>query len=422
MINLQEKTWVIIGDLIDSRNIKNRKKTQQNLNFVLEKVNKKYCELILVPFKITLGDEFVGVLNSYHIILDLMQYLDSQLEDIQIRYGIGYGKFESPYKGKGYKQALLAVETAKKKKFRVHLSAHKEDGRLYILLNIILHLYFHILSNYNSRQKYILYQLIEGKTQQEIARQIGSSQSSISQSLDRINWHLLLKVHDSFKQLAELSMITQPINNWGDYIAIIGALPVKLLNESVFINLLNFINLNYRDIIKARFTLTSLSPEDEDYYEFQSLLYNKGKYLFDFFHLLIDLFILIDDLHLGLGIGRISTEFNEQAIGMDGNSFYRARESVSRSLSENMPLYIKTDDNSRDWIYSLLFRLFFEFVRRWSFKQFAVIRFKEDKLIQNKIREKMKLKSQSTVAKHLKTAGWQEYNYIINNIVKFLDK
>ena len=63
MINLQENTWVIIGDLIDSRNIKNRKKAQQNLNFVLEKVNKKYCELILVPFKITLGDEFVGVLE-----------------------------------------------------------------------------------------------------------------------------------------------------------------------------------------------------------------------------------------------------------------------------------------------------------------------------------------------------------------------
>lgn len=32
-------------------------------------------------------------------------------------------------------------------------------------------------------------------------------------------------------------------------------------------------NLNYRDIIKARFTLTSLSPKDEEYYEFQSLLY-----------------------------------------------------------------------------------------------------------------------------------------------------
>ena len=34
----------------------------------------------------------------------------------------------------------------------------------------------------------------------------------------------------------------------------------------------------------------------------------------------------------------------------------------------------------------------------------------------------MKLSSQSTVAKHSKTAGWQEYKYIVDNIVNYLGK
>ena len=419
---MQGSTWVIIGDLVGSRNIQNREKAQEKLNCALESVNHKYHKNIIVPFKITLGDEFVGVLNSYNLILDLLQYLDNQVENIQIRYGIGYGKFELPYKGRGYKKALLAVETAKKKKYRVHLSANEEGSQLFIVLNMILHLYFHILSNYNSRQKYILYQLIQGKTQQEIAKGIGSSQSSISQSLDKINWRLLLKVHDSFKQLHKLIKINQTITNRDTYIAIIGAVPVELFDKAVFTNLLNYINVNYRNVIKASFTVTSLSPEDVRYYEFQGLLYNQGNYLSDFLHLMIDLYILIDDLHLGLGIGRISTEFNEQAIGMDGDSFYKARDAVSRSLSDNMSLYLKTDSNSGGWIYKLIFPLLIEYIRGWSFKQYAVIKFKEDKLIQDRIRENMKLKSQSTVAKHLKTAAWHEYNYIMSNIVNLLDK
>ena len=53
----------IIGDLIDSKNIEHRQEVQTNLLNTLDRINSKYCQLIVSKFKITLGDEFEGLMS-----------------------------------------------------------------------------------------------------------------------------------------------------------------------------------------------------------------------------------------------------------------------------------------------------------------------------------------------------------------------
>ncbi|MGJ0961539.1 SatD family protein [Faecalicoccus pleomorphus] len=53
----------IIGDIIDSKNIEHRQEIQTKLLNTLNKSNSKYYKSIVSKFKITLGDEFGGLMR-----------------------------------------------------------------------------------------------------------------------------------------------------------------------------------------------------------------------------------------------------------------------------------------------------------------------------------------------------------------------
>ncbi|MTI59456.1 MAG: hypothetical protein FH762_05615 [Firmicutes bacterium] len=421
MIVLLDQQVVIIGDLVDSRKLENRREVQEKLNAVLDEVNSKYSEVIRVPFKVTLGDEFVGVLESYEQILDLLQYMDVKFNGIELRYGLGAGLFDN-YKGQGYKNALVAINTAKKNKFRVHLLMDNNRNTALLIINLLLHLYFSILAKYNGRQKYIIYQLVRGKTQEEIAAVLDTSQSSISQSLKKINWALLLKTNEIFCNLQQHIKICSDICK-GNYIALIAAWPTKANNERDVRNLLNSINQEYSDIIRSKLILTSLSSEDDDFYEFQGLFYNEQDRFNRMLSLIVDMYIELQGLYTGLGIGGIATKIRNEALGMDGNAFYRAREVLAICFSQKKQLGIKFSNNFIDDLYSHVLSLFIEIIQSWSPKQSSAVRYKQKGLTQNQIKEKMNL-SRSTVVEHLQRAGWYEYEFIFNSICNLfiLDK
>ncbi|QTL99690.1 hypothetical protein GM661_17890 [Iocasia frigidifontis] len=421
MIVLLDQQVVIIGDLVDSRKLENRREVQEKLNFVLDEVNSKYREVIRVPFKVTLGDEFVGVLESYEQMLDLLQYMDVKFNGIELRYGLGAGLFDN-YKGQGYKNALEAINTAKKNKFKVHLLMDNNRDTALLIINLLLHLYFSILAKYNGRQKYIIYQLARGKTQEEIAAVLDTSQSSISQSLKKINWALLLKTNEIFYNLQQYIKICSDICK-GTYIALIAAWPTKANDERVVRNLLNSINQEYSDIIRSKLILTSLSSEDDDFYEFQGLFYNEQDKFNRILSLIVDIYIELQGLYSGLGIGDIATKIRNEALGMDGTAFYRAREVLASCFSQKMQLGIKFSNNFIDDLYAHVLSLFIEIIKSWSPKQSLAVRYKQKGLTQNQIKEKMNL-SRSTVVEHLQRAGWYEYEFIFNSICNLfiLDK
>ena len=54
---------VIIGDIVNSRAMDNRGEVQKRFRTVLSDINTKYKAYISAEFKITLGDEFQGLLS-----------------------------------------------------------------------------------------------------------------------------------------------------------------------------------------------------------------------------------------------------------------------------------------------------------------------------------------------------------------------
>lgn len=413
---MQNEPLVIIGDLIASRKIENRREVQQRLQAVLEEVNQKYGGILMVPFEVTLGDEFVGVLQGYQKLLDLLHYMEARLGGIEVRYGISYGTFEGLNRGQAYQDALRSIKVARKNKYRIHLAGGDTGEELPAIINIVLHLYFRILSGLNGRQRYIVYEIARGKTQQEIAELLGTSQSSISQSLGKVNWRLLSRIYGVFCRIPEILKEGKKDSCRGDYIALIGAWPLERGKEEGIDGLLASINEKYRGIIRSGFVVTTLSPEDSQYCEFQGLLFNDPEAFEKVLELVVELYTKVEGLCLGLGIGNIVTRIEDRAVGMDGSAFHRAREAVGNCFSEQLQLNIKFFNNSLDYLYSLILGLFVEFIKGWSPRQALAVRLKQEGLTQNEIRERMNLSSRSTVVEHLQKAGWPDYKYILKGM------
>ena len=409
---------VVIGDIVESKKIDNRKSVQNKLAKLLAKLNDDYQKYIESPFKITLGDEFYGVINNFSPLIDILQILEVEFKEIDFRFGIGQGEFNDHKQGTAYKNALKAVKIVKNKKFGTHLIS-ADDNNNFEIINLILHLYFNIFNKFTFNQKYIIYNLSRGKKQKEIAADLDSSQSSISQSLSNINWRLLVKTVDFFKKIAS-NYSEIEINLRGEYLALIGAYPSELNQGNKLKNTLTGINGDYNKLIRSKFVLTNLSDEAEDYFEFQGLFRKEISKYQKLVYLLVDLYYEIDELYVGIGSGKISTEIKEQALGMDGPAFYKARKALKKSFAVGMPLNLISDENIADTSFSIILSLLIELIKKWTVQQKKAVDYRITGLSQNKIKEKMGLSARSTLVEHLQRAGWKEYDYIVKTLAKLL--
>ncbi len=112
----------IIGDIIDSRTLTNRRQVQIQLQKVLQRVNNfsflgTYKQLIDISpfsytttkqvqltneknsitssFTITLGDEFQGLLSNYSHVVSIVDYIERHMWPVRIRFGIGIGEIHT---------------------------------------------------------------------------------------------------------------------------------------------------------------------------------------------------------------------------------------------------------------------------------------------------------------------------------------
>ena len=94
-VNSKNIYVAIIGDIIDSKKIKNRNEVQQKLKHVLSKINQSYDDIIAANFIISLGDEFQGLLCQQEKVFEIVNDIEMNMFPIKIRFGIGVGKIDT---------------------------------------------------------------------------------------------------------------------------------------------------------------------------------------------------------------------------------------------------------------------------------------------------------------------------------------
>ncbi len=126
----------IIGDLVKSRELKNRKNTQNNLNKALRGINgSSFSTTIQSKFVITIGDEFQDLVSRGSPLRHFLNHYNSLFGDtFNTRFGIGLGGLSTRLKseaigmdGPCFHNARLAVLRAKKENKNIIFNGFEMD-------------------------------------------------------------------------------------------------------------------------------------------------------------------------------------------------------------------------------------------------------------------------------------------------------
>lgn len=213
----------IIGDIIHSKSIPDRRNIQIQLKDVLDQINTEFNQEVSAKFIITLGDEFQGLLSSASNILQIIDRIQFEMFPVRIRFGIGIGNIETEIikdmaigaDGPAYHYAREMMNYIKicerGKMFGSTNIMLKADAHLDLitLINSSLQLCSYLERNWTDKQRTLLKLIIlENKNQKEAAIELGIEQSSVQRRLKAAGYYDYISVKSSIKDILK--------ENWGE--------------------------------------------------------------------------------------------------------------------------------------------------------------------------------------------------------------
>lgn len=200
-----DKYVAIIGDIVDSKKINNRKVIQRKFKNVLTDINVKYSEDIASKFTITLGDEFQGLLKNRNNIMKIICEIEMAMTPIELRFGIGIGSIStdinfdnsSEIDGSAYYRARKMIKEIESKKFQYaerhsNIMICSEENNIEIdeLLNSILSVCTALKSKWTDRQKEIIYAYLSNdENQYKAAKFLNIGQPSVNKALSNARFY-----------------------------------------------------------------------------------------------------------------------------------------------------------------------------------------------------------------------------------------
>lgn len=188
----------IIGDIVGSKNITERKVIQDRLSSLLDHINNTYSSDIASKFMITLGDEFQGLLHKGGNAVEILETIDREMHPVKMRFGIGIGGITTDINpdmpigadGPAYHYARRMIQDlklAEKKKMeskmnmKIEIEAYPEIANL---INTIFTLNTVLKETWTNRQREIIHEYKKcGGTQSDTAKQLGIHQSNVQKAL-----------------------------------------------------------------------------------------------------------------------------------------------------------------------------------------------------------------------------------------------
>lgn len=208
---------VLIGDIVKSRKVKQRKELQLKLENALFRINNDYQRFIESKFLVTVGDEFQGVLKPTAPVYKIICIIAESIFPVQVRLGLGLGSITTPVKetalgmdGPVFHAAREALNIAHEDKKEHAVVFKPEPGVLdknsEEEVNALLGSLAVIKKLWPGSFQEILPYLREGKTQKEIASLKGTTQPYISKLINNAYWKEVKLLEEQVERLLEFHM------------------------------------------------------------------------------------------------------------------------------------------------------------------------------------------------------------------------
>jgi len=186
---------VLIGDVIDSRQIEKRPEFQEQFAAVLLEVQRRVSKVTASPLTVTIGDEFQAVFHSASGIFEACVDLQYRLLPVRLRFGFGLGQISTAINrqqaigmdGPAFHSARQAIEKARRTKTRFRLEPEAT------LSAAAMGWIDYQMADWKKERWQVLLGFSEGNTQSQLAAGTGISQPAVSQMLRREAFKLIIE-------------------------------------------------------------------------------------------------------------------------------------------------------------------------------------------------------------------------------------
>lgn len=208
--------FAIIGDIKNSRKMKERFQIQEQLGQILEEVNSEFDEYIAAKFIITLGDEFQGLLNSTQPIIKIIEKITLKIYPVRLRFGIGCGEISTKINremaigadGTAYHHARHMINKIKKNQSsrmsdQTSIGISAADNQSIVeLANNTFSLWSFIQEKWTPKQVRLILETIEcDNNQREAARRLGIVQSSVQRGLKSSGYYTYMHTKRTLEEV-----------------------------------------------------------------------------------------------------------------------------------------------------------------------------------------------------------------------------
>ncbi len=193
----QQAVATVIGDVVGSRAAPDRQRLHERVSHALDRVNRTRAPVI--PLRITVGDEYQGAFATIGEALRATLWLRVELlPEHDLRHGVGWGEVsvlqDEPRveDGPGWwaaREAITAVESAEPRsgergrrtalRIAGELAAARSGEQHAIEAGLTLR--DEMVGALSDRSVSVLRGLLAGRTQREVAEELGISPSAVSQ-------------------------------------------------------------------------------------------------------------------------------------------------------------------------------------------------------------------------------------------------
>jgi len=209
----------VIGDIVNSKNINDRREVQNQLKEILNQINMKYSDSISACFMITLGDEFQGLIHRKASVMNIINEIELYMHPIQIRFGIGIGEVTTDihlYKsneidGPAYHRARKMIVELKEKSMKneeiystIMIDSGIENITKDRLMNTIFSLSSILKSKWTTRQvEMISCYRKNGENQYKTAEVLNIGQPTVSKMLKTTHYYSVKSANKTIECIME---------------------------------------------------------------------------------------------------------------------------------------------------------------------------------------------------------------------------
>jgi len=207
---MTQKLYVMLGDVIASRGIKDREKFREKLEKACLDINRNFAGDIYADFKILKGiDEIEGVLMN---IASAYKIMDTMLEELyphSMRFVIVFDQIDTALEsrevsrmdGPAFHKASDTIKGLKGSRLMFRLSTGDEilDKAVAGEINLI----FFLKNGWSSRQRRILREYMNTGKQDMVAKSLNITQQAISKAIKRSMWKEISGIEDDLNHVLQ---------------------------------------------------------------------------------------------------------------------------------------------------------------------------------------------------------------------------